>query len=287
MPMERLGEVAETVRRSTVVIRAAQSPSAGSGVIWKPEGLIITNAHVLPEPQVTVQLWNGSVHRAAVVSKDARLDLAALQIGAGALPAVASRDTKTVRVGELVIAVGNPFGFIGAVSTGVVHAVGPLTIAGPLHVLTGRDWVQADVRLAPGNSGGPLADASGSLVGINTMVAGGLALAIPSNTVERFLRRGSSGASLGVIVRPVRVDDDSIGLLVLEVDRHGPAAQASLLAGDVLTGADGRPFRSLDDLPRAIEQAHGGALRLHFFRGGRRWEREVSVSLETKRVEAI
>src|SRR5258708_38875961 len=97
------------------------------------------------------------------------------------------------------MAIGNPLGFVGALTTGVIHAVGPIRGLGS------RSWVQADVRLAPGNSGGPLADARGHVIGINTMVAGRLALAIPSNVVQNFLSAGPSGAWLGVTVHPVKV----------------------------------------------------------------------------------
>src|SRR5258706_12605695 len=107
-----------------------------------------------------------------------RRDLASLKIGATGLPAATPGDSSALRVGELVIAVGNPMGFIGALTTGVVHALP-----------NRKRWVAADVRLAPGNSGGPLADAQGCVIGINTMIAGGLALAVPSNVVAEFLAR--------------------------------------------------------------------------------------------------
>ena len=134
-----------------------------------------------------------------------------------------------------MIAVGNPFGFQGAMTMGVVHAVGPLRGLG------GRSWVQADVRLAPGNSGGPLADVHGRVVGINTMVAGRLALAIPSNDVARFLLGDTGGRWLGVSVSPVRLPEPSearAGLAVLEIEPGSPAALASLLPGDILLGTE-------------------------------------------------
>jgi serine protease Do len=171
-------------------------------------------------------------------------------------------------VGELVVAVGNPLGFVGALTTGVVHA-------------PTRRWVHADVRLAPGNSGGPLADARGRVIGINTMIAGGLALAVPSNSVTRFLRRGAEDIGLGVVVRPV-VD----GILVLEVQPGSPAAQSSLMIGDLLVGAGGRRFESIDDLGEAIQEAQGGVLRLQFLRGDRGVRREAAVHLEVRQAEA-
>jgi serine protease Do len=181
-----------------------------------------------------------------------------------------------------VIAIGNPLGFSGALSTGVVHAVGRLRGLGA------RNWVQADVRLMPGNSGGPLADAGGRVVGINTMIAGGLALAVPSNTVAEFLARGAS-PGLGVVLQPVTVALEgrrSAGLVVLSVDRASAAAEASMLIGDVLIGAEGRRFSSPDDLAEAIEARAGAVLRLEFLRGDRRQVREVAVRLETRRAMA-
>src|SRR5262245_10604379 len=191
---EGFGEVAERLRRSTVHVARS-----GSGVIWGSAGLIITNAHVARAPKLRVELWDGRSFEGDVVARDPRRDLASLRIPASGLPALTAGASSALRVGELVVAVGNPLGFVGALTTGVVHA------------LT-RRWVHADVRLAPGNSGGPLADAQGRVIGINTMIAGGLALAVPSNSVAQFLRRGAEGIGLGVVVRPV-----PDGMLVLEV----------------------------------------------------------------------
>ncbi len=266
------GEVAERLRRSTVHIRGSGS---GSGVIWSAEGLIVTNAHVAREDREVVETWNGRRLPAVVKSIDRRRDLATLEVEAGDLPAATPGDSDALRPGELVIAVGNPLGFSGALSTGVVHAVGP---AGGLGR---RNWVQADVRLLPGNSGGPLADARGRVIGINTMIAGGLALAVPSNTVAEFLRRGASDVALGVVVQPI-----AEGLLVIRVMPGSAAEAASLLVGDLLVGAGGRRFRSPDDLADALEQNAGGALELSFVRGERRSVRQVMVRLPQRRMAA-
>src|ERR1700682_3283279 len=119
---------------------------------------------------------DGREFDATVKSRDPRVDLAELRIDAANLPAASAADSSQVRPGEIAIAIGNPLGFVGALTTGVIHGVGPLRRLGS------QSWIQADIRLAPGNSGGPLADARGRVIGINTMVAGTLALAIPSNT---------------------------------------------------------------------------------------------------------
>lgn len=271
------GEMAEKLRRSTVRVlsgtRGAQG--SGSGVIWTAEGTVITNAHVALGDAAQVELWDGRSIETRVAARDPRADLAMLKLAVSGLPAVAWRDSTSLRPGELVVAVGNPLGFVGALTTGVVHA------SGSVRGLGRRRWVQAAIRLAPGNSGGPLADAEGRVVGINTMVvAGGVALAIPSDNVVDFLKRGSRPA-LGVVVRPVNV-----GLLVLEVVPNSPAENASLLIGDLLVSVNGRGIESLDDLGDAIDQSPGALLKIGFFRGDRRREREVSVRLGASRAEA-
>jgi serine protease Do len=159
------GEVVEELRRSTVRIRAHRNRS-GSGVIWSHNGQIVTNAHVVEgaggSGKLEVELWDGRRAPGKLVKRDRRRDVAVLEVEASGLPAATSGDSNALRVGELVIAVGNPWGFSGAASTGVVHRV------------TGGfedRWVVSQLRLAPGNSGGPLANARGEVVGINTMVA--------------------------------------------------------------------------------------------------------------------
>jgi len=157
----------------------------------------------------------------------------------------------------------------------VIHAIGPLRALGS------QTWVQASVRLAPGNSGGPLADARGHVIGINTMVAGRLALAIPSNAVRDFLAAGPRSAWLGVTVHPVRLPraNGKFGLVLLEVEPGSPAAQASLMAGDILLGTDEKPFQSVDDLSRAMDGQGLRLLRLEFVRGDYSRVRRVTVQL--------
>jgi serine protease Do len=275
MGITGLGEVSERVRRFTVLMQPGGRGS-GSGVIWSSDGTIITNAHVAQASRVEVTLWDGSEFTAEVTSRDPRRDLAALHIPASDLLAATPADSGKIRPGEVVIAVGNPFGFQGAMSMGVVHGIGPL------YGLGGRSWVQADVRLAPGNSGGPLADIHGRVVGINSMVAGRLALAIPSNDVARFLLGDTGGRWLGVSVSPVRLPRPSearAGLAVLEIDPGSPAALASLLPGDILLGTEDVAFSTPRNLAKALEENSNGALRLKFLRGDHNKVRRVTVSL--------
>jgi serine protease Do len=149
MPLDFAG-LAETLRRVTVEL-VDDGAARGSGVLW-PRGHVVTNAHVVRRPRlVGVELPTATLAQSAA------------------------------RIGSLVVAVGHPFGLRGALTAGVVHAIGPIA-------RNGVPWIHADVRLAPGNSGGPLADVSGAVVGINAMVAGGLALAVPVSRVLDFVR---------------------------------------------------------------------------------------------------
>ncbi|HLG98955.1 MAG TPA: trypsin-like peptidase domain-containing protein [Bryobacteraceae bacterium] len=276
------GEVAEKLRRSTVrvVSGARGAEGTGSGVIWTSDGTVITNAHVVLGDSAQVELWDGRALQAQVAARDTRADIALLKLSVPGLPAISWRDSTTLRTGELVLAVGNPLGFVGALTTGVVHA------SGSVRGLGRRHWVHAAIRLAPGNSGGPLADADGRVVGINTMVVlGGVALAIPSDTVAEFLKRGSRPA-LGVVVRPVEQRGLGIGLLVLQVIRNSPAERASLMIGDLLVSVNGCRLESVDDLGEAINAGASADLRIGFLRGDRRSERAVAVRIAGLRAEA-
>lgn len=247
-----IGETGEALRRSTVEVRCGRA-SSGSGVLWRKDGLIVTNAHVARAAEVTIALWDGRTFRGRTVTRDAGRDLASVRVEASGLIAARTGDASALRAGELVLAVGNPLGFTGALSTGVVHAVGPLRGLGT------QRFVQATLRLAPGNSGGPLANAAGEVVGINTMiVSGGLALAIPVNTVQQFLA-GKPAPKIGVTVQPV-----AQGLMVLGVEEGSPAQRSSLLIGDVILDME--------------EQA--GVMRVRFQRGGVPKAREVAVRLQ-------
>jgi len=280
MAVTGFGEIAEKLRRSTVLVPAG-GRGCGSGVIWSSDGTVITNAHVARGAQISVQLWDGRKFQAVVASRDPQRDLAALHIDATDLPSASVADSSKVRPGELAIAIGNPLGFVGALTTGVIHAVGPIRGLGS------QFWVQADVRLAPGNSGGPLADARGRVIGINTMVAGRLALAIPSNVVRDFLSVGPSGAWLGVTVHPVRIPrskapggtKDTFGLALLDVEPGSPACSASLMMGDILLGTEQKPFTSVGDLSQALQGKGPRLLRLEFLRGDYSRVRRVTVQV--------
>jgi serine protease Do len=271
--MRGFGDIAERLRRSTVEVRLKGNRGGGSGVVWSANGLVLTNAHVARSVDAEVELWDGRRLPARRASRDVRLDLAVLRIAATDLEPASPGDSGALRPGELVVAVGSPLGFAGALSRGAVHSVGPIAGMGP------QPWIRADVRLAPGNSGGPLANARGQVIGINTAIVGGLGVAVPANAAILFLERGPR-PSLGVVLRPV-----PLGLLLLEVEAEGAAAMASLKAGDIL-------LLSPDELNAALDRGQE-VLRLRFLRGAagsaaheRLPVRETSVRLAARRAEA-
>ena len=265
-----MAATAESLRRSVVHVRPRGRQGGGAGVIWRPDGLIVTNAHVARGGPVDVELSDGRVLAGTVVERDAARDLASLRIPAGDLPAADVAHAAGLRAGDLVMALGHPLGWIGALSVGVVHSVEGGGPGGAPRA------VRADLRLAPGNSGGPLADARGRVVGINTLVARGLGMAIPTEAVERFLGAGGRRQSLGARVRPVRLRAGTAelpGWLVLEIVGGGLAQAAGLVAGDVLTALEGRPVGSPGEIAATLDEAGAGAqVRLELVRGGR-WTR--------------
>ncbi len=260
-PNDELAKVAANLNRSTVQVH--QRFGGGSGVIWDSNGLIITNAHVVRGMRATVELSDKRVFDAVCIKRDRQRDLALIKVDATDLPAATIGNCDTLRVGELVLAVGNPLGAVGALTTGIIHAIAPNDTPGR--------WVQADIRLAPGNSGGSLADAQGRVIGINTVIAGGLALAVPSNTVERFVHQDEERPLLGVTIQPVFVrlrGKRILGLLVLEVHQGSIAQTAGLKTFDVLIGFAGQFFRATTDLAQALGQINpGDTLQLDFLRG--------------------
>jgi serine protease Do len=185
-----LARIAERLRRATVQVRDGYASGQGSGVIWSPDGVVVTNAHVVRSPMQQVTLSNGREFTAKLIARDPRRDVAVLRIepsgaDADAFLTLTIRDATSLRAGELVVALGHPWGELNALSVGVVHSA----MQGP------KSMIVADLRLAPGNSGGPLADAEGQLVGINCMIASGFGMAIPTNVVTQFLRRAMAKAA--------------------------------------------------------------------------------------------
>lgn len=177
-----LEDTVNALRRVTVQVRTRRA-GIGAGVVWDARGLVVTNAHVVHGDQVTVELEDGRAVPATLIGRDRRRDLAALLLGEPTgLASAVRRDPLSLQAGELAIAVGHPGGQVGAAALGVIHA------AHPGAAERRPSWIRADVRLAPGFSGGPLGDAAGRVLGINTLIQRGLAFAVPASVIERWVR---------------------------------------------------------------------------------------------------
>ena len=181
---KELSSVIAIVQQSLVQVSNGRR-GAGAGTIWHEDGLILTNAHVVNKRTPQVTLRDGRSYPAQLLAADEKLDLAALSIDAKGLPAIALGDSKALKIGQWVTAVGHPWGVLGAASVGNVIEVGvPMEWNG-----TGREMIQVGIQLRPGHSGGPLVDENGRLVGINTMISGPqVGLAIPIHIIQKFLK---------------------------------------------------------------------------------------------------
>jgi len=179
-----MADIVESVRRSLVHIKSGNQ-GAGAGSIWHSDGLIVTNAHVVQDRKLEVTLPDGRELPARVIAYDQNIDLAALSVNAEGLPTIDIGDSTLLEPGELVLAMGHPWGVAGAVSAGVV--IGLEEHKGDWHS-GDREWVVDNLPLRPGHSGGPMMDSRGRLIGINTMITGPeVAMAVPVHVVKRFL----------------------------------------------------------------------------------------------------
>jgi len=265
-----VSSVAATVLPSvaSLSVRSRRGEGAGSGVVFTADGFVLTSAHVVAHAEDgTAEFTTGDQVRFDVVGADPLADLAVLRVSGASAPPASLGDADTLRIGQLVIAVGNPMGLAGSVTAGVVSALGrSLPVRDGRHVRLIDDVIQTDAALNPGNSGGALADSSGRVVGVNTAVAGfGLGLAVPINTNTRHIisELMSSGrvrrAWLGVAGAPAPLPPQLAerlgqkrGLRLVEVVPGSPAAQAGLFLGDVLLTAGGRPVQGVQDVQRLM-----------------------------------
>jgi serine protease Do len=273
----------EDAQRSVVQVRS-NGRGLGAGVIWPGDGLVMTNHHVVAggrRSNVRVALSDGRTLDAEVVKTGRNLDLALLGLNGdhGDPPAAPVGDSDALRVGELVYAIGHPWGRVGAVSAGIVGGVGELR--GPERGSSTR-YVRSDVALAPGNSGGPLLNARGEVVAINAMIFGNMALSIPSNTAGAWAA-GERRPRLGIGVLPVEVpvslrrgEAGTAGLVIAGVEAGGAADRAGLLVGDVLLDAAGEPLGEPGALLEALAQA-GDAVSLRVMRRGKIMVMEVRL----------
>jgi serine protease Do len=267
--------------------------SLGSGLIVEADGYILTNNHVVENARmIMVRLSDEREYEARVVGRGPRTDLALLRIPDGRpLPTVKLGDSDRLRVGDWVLAIGNPFGLEQTVTAGIVSAKGRVIGAGPYD-----DFIQTDAPINPGNSGGPLFNTQGEVVGINSAIFSqsggsvGIGFAIPINLAKELVpqlkaKGRITRAWLGVGIAPVtpelaqklgRAGRD--GALIAEVVSNGPAARAGIRPGDVIVALQGRPIRRGDELPRATARAPVGSdVELRVFRDGK--ELTVTVPL--------
>jgi serine protease Do len=266
----------EEAQKSVVQVRSG-GRGIGAGLIWPGDGLVLTNHHVVAGERrrggkVRVALRDGRTLDARVIKGDRSLDLAQLRLEGdyGNLPAAPVGDSDALRVGELVYAIGHPWGSVGAVSAGIVGGVGELR--GPRRGSSAR-YVRSDVALAPGNSGGPLLNARGEVVAINAMIFGQMALSIPSNAADAWVA-GERRPRLGIGVLPVEVpaslrrEAGTAGLVIAAVETGGAADRAGLLVGDVLLAAAGERLAEPGALSQAVARA-GDGVPLRVMRGGK------------------
>ena len=257
------------------VERGREARGSGSGFVFTPDGFILTNSHVVQgAAKIAATLSDGRRFDASLVGHDAGTDIAVIRISASALVPAPLGDSEKIRVGQLAIAIGNPFGFQYSVTAGVVSALGR-----SLRSDSGRlidNVIQTDAALNPGNSGGPLVNSNGEVIGINTAVilpAQGLCFAVAVNTAKFIaghlimhgrIRRaylGVGGQTVAIprlVVRAQQLKAET-GVLAISVEKESPAERAGLKDGDVIVGLGESPVRSVDDLHKLLTEARIGS----------------------------
>jgi serine protease Do len=270
----------ERAQRSVVQVRSG-GRGIGAGVTWDPDGLVMTNHHVVTggRREVTVALHDGRAFDTKVLKSSRSLDLALLRLSGGAMNLLAAPvgDSDALRVGELVYAIGHPWGSVGAVSAGIIGGVGELRGRG-----SSARYVRSDVTLAPGNSGGPLLNARGEVVAINAMIFGRMALSIPGNAANTWAA-SERRPRLGVGVLPVELpaslhrEAGPSGLVIAAVEAGGAAGRAGLLVGDVLLAIADEPLDGAGTLLEALARA-GDTVPLRLMRGGKILVMNVSLA---------
>jgi S1-C subfamily serine protease len=287
-------QVSEALRPAVVNLRGGRG-GTGSGILYTPDGFLLTNHHVIQgNRRVRVRLQEGQEIGGRVVGADPWTDLAVVQAEASGLPFAPFGDSARLRVGQLVVAIGSPFGFESTVTAGVISALGRT-----LRSITGHlvdNVIQTDAALNPGNSGGPLVDSRGQVIGINTAIirpAQGMCFAIPINMARHILPqlmqhgrvvRGYLGLHARNVPLPAALAQryglgQKGGVGVMAVERDGPADQAGLLEDDVIVSLGEQPTASVDDLHKLLTQLPVGVpSTVVLLRNERRLERMVVPS---------
>ena len=279
--------------------RAPDEPrrSTGSGFMISPNGLLVTNAHVVENAKsIQVRLGDGRRFQGEVLGRDAGVDLAIVRIKAKDLPILPLGDSNRLRVGEFVLALGNPFGLEETVSFGIVSRKGaPLNVAA-----RGFDFILTDAAINPGNSGGPLINMAGEVVGVNSMAArnGSIGFAIPSNLVKmltpQLVAKGKvEWGYLGVAIAEIGEEDldrykltEPRGVLIREVITGQPADKGGVRANDIVVSIDGTPTHAPRDLQRIVSSSPvGRRIKISVLRDGKTEDLEVVVGLYQSREE--
>jgi serine protease Do len=274
--------------------RERKEQALGSGVIVSKDGFILTNNHVVDgAEQIKVALGdNTTTYDAKLVGTDPQTDIALIKVDAKNLPAITLTDSDQVQVGDVALAIGNPFGIGQTVTMGIVSAKG----RGGMGIVDYEDFIQTDASINPGNSGGALVDAKGRLIGINQSIITrsggnqGVGFSVPSNLARYVMERLASDGKvtrgyLGVLIQPVTEDlarefklADTSGALVGEVTKDSPAAAAGLLEGDVITEFHGKKIASSQQLRlMASQTAPGTRVKVKIMRDGAAKELEVKL----------
>ena len=265
-------ELVNEVQPGIVQVRRGDR-GVGTGIIWRANGYIITNHHVVAGNEATVQvlLTDGRTFDAQVIEHNPKFDLALLKIAANDLKAIPAGDSAKLRVGELVFAIGHPWGQRGVVTAGIFSKMGEVKMRGSDETL---HYIQSDVLIAPGNSGGPLLNANGELVGINAMIFGGdLAVSIPSNVVTAWIAGlPKRQVTLGIEAEPIelpanlqQLSGQKVGLMVIAPKQDEPI----VLIGDIVLTADGKALNDMAALLDTLARKETtDMVQLRLIRGG-------------------
>ncbi len=274
-----------------------EQTSGGSGFIISADGYIVTNNHVIKDStKVTVTLNDGREFEALVKGSDSRTDLALLKIEGKNLPYLTFGDSDSLRAGDMVFAVGNPFGLEGTITQGIVSAKGRQDLG----IATYEDFIQTDAAINPGNSGGPLLNSRGEVIGVNTAIYSrsggymGIGLAIPSKMVQPVIDqikdKGSvKRAYLGIIMQPVDKElcnalglDKPEGILISDIIKDSPAAKAGLQQGDIILQYNSKPIKNINQFRNDIAMMNpGSSLQLKVLRSGKQKTLSVELGAQT------
>jgi S1-C subfamily serine protease len=274
-----------------------QAEGLGSGVIFDKRGYILTNNHVVADAaEIRVTLPDKRTFTGKKIGGDELTDVAVIKISGRSLPVAALADSDKVRVGETVVAIGNPYGFDNTVTVGVISAL-ERSLSEPEENVYLENLIQTDASINPGNSGGPLLNLKGEVVGINTAIiqqAQGIGFSIPTNSArkaaEELVKYGKV-VRLGILGTPLTKEVAAAlsrqlkqkiavnqGVFVTQVVEKSPAAQAGLKAGDIVVAIDGRKITKMEELQQSVRKAgYGGSVRLTVNRQGREIKIKVVI----------